>query len=347
MNRIELLIDSVDEHYGRNLGVALALKDSLFSVCPKGSRSYQVLLTDRIISAEDSRKAEKPLIILSHDPGANLGCPHVYIYGGLEEIAEKIYTTLEIDKGYRISRLSTKRSKIICVLSGAGGVGCSVIAIALGKELAMNFAAKVLYISFESIASTKLYFYDLGGRGTINEYIYHCFKEEKSELAPLNDGFLIDDLKGLSAFRPGDVENQLLNLSGEELGRFLDRLAFNSDFDYIILDMAGDMPSLSVKLLDSCHGILLVDDGKPLSLYKNEIWMQKWSPDDGNHKVQEKILTVTNKWESSMDVDTWENFFLEYDPSSFEWEGDLLNISISTKFGVGIRRLADELANAL
>ena len=373
MSRIEILIDTVDKLYGFNLGKALALKDALFSVfytdmtlgkaagnTESGPRyktfTHRLLLTDKIVSAEGARKKGWPLVFLSHDPSENLGCPNVFIYGGLEEIAEKIYKTLEAEKGFKIKRFSLKRSRLLCVLSGAGGVGCSTLAIGLGKELALNFGAKVLYISLENIPSTSVYFQDMGGKASINEYIYHLFKYEKTKepekpeaearVNPCLDAYLIGDFQGLKAFRPAVNDNQVLSLSKEEIGLFLNKLAMDGGFDYIILDMDGEMPSLSEDFLNACHKLLLIDDARPLSLHKNRKWLEKWRPDF------EKTIYVSNKWDRSLADYEDENFHVlglekkDYEGKRFfiEKDPDLLSdISINTKFGIGVRRLADEL----
>lgn len=372
MNNIELLIDTNDESFGGNLARALALKDSLFTSrlrsADLGAESsnqidsqtddFDLMITDKTETAQECKKDKKPFVFLDCKPGnqaldqspdqaLDKSTDHkVFIYSGLEVIAEKLYQVAEVENDLRINRQSTDRSHILCVTSGAGGVGCSAVAIGLGKELALGLKQKVLYISFENIPSTSLYFSDLGGRGTVNEYIYHCFKDKASMLNP--EAYLIDDLQGLKAFRPGQVDNQLLSLSKEEISPILRDLAYNGGFNIIILDIPGHVPVFTRDFFDSLSRLILVDDGKPLSLFKNLKWMDKWKND------MDKTTFVTNKWDGRKDE-------FEYDPSSQVCEGELEKayieydphsfksgkIDINRRFGIGIRRLADELADKL
>ncbi len=350
MNRIDLVIDTADSEYGRNLGIALALEDSLFSVSPNDNSELQncsLFITDKRENAENRVKKGLPCLYLSRSLQDDPACPAVFLYSGTKKIAESIYNCLESSLNCSINRLSVRKSKFICMVSAAGGVGCSAISVALGKELAMSFGGQVLYISFESVASTGLYFNDLGGKATLNEYIYYCFNDKRSGSTPIIDRFLIDDMQGMKAFRPGG-HNQLLDLSKEELARLLNRLTFSGDFDYIIMDMKGDMPGISKELLDSCDAVVLVDDGGPVSLYKNKLWLEEHQPDPG------KVLLVSNKWDSNFVEETEaedQNFlkklYIEADPSCFREIEGVVHINISSRFGLGIRRLADELAGTL
>lgn len=58
-----------------------------------------------------------------------------------------------------------------------------------------------------------------------------------------------------------------------------------------------------------------------------------------------RIIAVTNKWESSKEFTTVnDKIYVEYDPESFEYTDLKININLQRRFGIGIRRVADEIA---
>lgn len=164
-------------------------------------------------------------------------------------------------------------------------------------------------------------------------------------MASYIDVFIKTDLHGLSTLRPARLKSELWDLTPDELIAFIKSLHELNVFDHIFVDFPFDETEKIYSLLRLCNKILLVDDGKPLSNFKNERVTKNSLADFCNEakELENKIITVTNKWEeNNKAVKDTKNYYIEYDPDSFSYRGNEIEINLTRRFGLGIRRMADE-----
>lgn len=265
------------------------------------------------------------------------------MYGGLDLISSEIQIIYAENSDESRFYFLNDKTMIIGFTSAAGGVGVSSIAISTAKEMVLSADKDVLYISFEEIESTPVYIPTDTGRLSISEYLYYLFTDDKRNVASFIDAFLVTDNIGLSVFRPARCINELAKLNCNLQLKFLKAVSNSLRFDYIFVDFHSYDSLESEHLMGLCQKIVMVDDGHPLSLYKNKSLIENISIKTLK-KINDKIIQVTNKWDNSeSDMSDCNIFCVEYDPESFSHSNFKTDISLNRRFGLGIRRIADEL----
>ena len=364
MSRINLLIFHKDKEYASAISLALAAKDSIYSITLTGEeeltfhgavteaahKNYDLILLDQQWKEEADRlEAEnrERMIGLCETPSRWHIEGYIYKYGGLERINSEIQLAYARVTGKSRTFLSDHKTRIIGVTSSAGGVGTSSIAIAVGRELTSLDKRDTLYLSFERTESTPVYIPVDEGRASISEYLYYLFATEKEASSSFIDGFLISDPYGLCAFRPSKAINELAELSREQQMQFMDSICTSGRFRYVVIDFCGQVSDGTWQLMLLCSKILLIDDGQPLSFLKNDKFISH-IPLEVFEEIKDGIYPVTNKWmpkdEEIMDPN---RFYLENDQESFQVTESNINIGLHRCFGLGVKKIADELATEL
>lgn len=361
MYTIRLLILLEDMDYAMALGKAIALKKLSYSVTV--SSFDELLLAEAFLKMENN---QYDILLLDGEPGDMTDCGstplyikalyltedigrknkkgYIYKYGGLENICSEIQNTYRELSGKNPSFFYDNNVKFIGFTSNAGGVGTSSLAIATGREFSSLMSRDILYLSFEDIDSTALYIPSDGGKSTINEYLYYFFTKEKDVLN--TEGYVVKDNYGLWSFRPSKGPNQLPGLDPDQLLRFLQSISSNNKYSYVFLDFHGQANAYTELLMQCCQLVLLIDDGRPLSRWKNRKLLENISH-ERKDDIQNKTVAITNKWQNSADeygTSDDNKLFIEYDDESFIREDGFIDINLHRRFGIGIRRIADELA---
>ena len=360
MDKIRLLILHKDQEYSSALGRALALKDSIYAITLAAVErlSFQSALAEImkneydmiLVDQESKRRADcegienrERVIGLSEVSFPEDVKGYIYKYGGLERSASELQIAYSEITGRRRTFLHNHKTKVIGFTSGSGGVGTSCIAIALGRELTSLDKRDALYLSFEEIESTPVYIPMDEGRESISEYLYYLLTKEKEGTATFIDSFLISVVYGLCAFRPAKGINELSELPCERQMQFLDSLCCPGRFRYIFTDFHARSSAEIEHLMSCCHTIFLIDDGRPLSLWKNKKFIQNLSPEVCK-EIQERIIPVTNKWVPTGEENLDNNrIFIEYDQESFTITDSHVDISLQRCFGLGVKKIADGL----
>ena len=373
MNRINILLIHRDNEYARALCRALMLKDAIFSVIvpeeekPAISKTQELLTEDKydiFLTDEDVKKqadlGEHPnrmkIFGLTETPTTEKGKGYIFKYGGLDQIASEIQIAYGDNSGIKRICLNKNKTNIIGFTSNAGGVGKSSVAISVAKELTLTKRTRILYLSFEETESTAVYLPMDNGRATISEYLYYLFKDENKAISCYTDAFTITDSQGLTAFRPAKGRNELPELDCNQQLRFFDTIIESTHFEYLFIDFPFNGAQATRQLIYLCRTLFIIDDGTPLSINKNERFIAEISQEIPCLSIEnafgktsgagdKRIIAVTNKWEPSKEFTTGKDrLYVEYDPESFEFTDSKINISLQRRFGIGIRRIADEIA---
>ena len=368
MNHMKILLMIRDREYASSLRKALMLKDSLFFVeigdrfiASKGENynihsiekaamenKFHIIIADEeLIRKNDlSIQADACIIVgLIERPNFENEENCIYKFGGLKHICSEVKVIYA--KNYDRKRIcfSDNKAKLIGFTSGAGGVGITSIAISAARELSLKGGVNILYISFEKHESSPVYMDFDGGRLSINEYLYYLFRSENHS-SPIDiDAFICTDLHGLSAFRPAEGKNELSELDFEQQLKFFNAVIKSLRFNFLFLDFPFYNSIFSDRLVKFCDKILLIDDCNPVSIWKNGKLMEGLSQ-DCKSMLENRIIYIANKWEPEKEAIIGDNkLCVEYDRESFEVIGkSKVKINLHKQFGLGIRRIADELA---
>ncbi|GAB1475443.1 hypothetical protein MASR2M70_02750 [Bacillota bacterium] len=359
MNRIKVMITNSDKDYALALCKALALKYQIFSVTvsEEGAtpEKYDIFLADWELKAQ-AEEEEDPnrmkILGLTAAPSAAGDDGYIYKYGGLDQIASQIQIAYGNNSGTKQICLNKSKIKIIGFTSSAGGVGKSSIAVSVARELALTAKSRILYISFEETESTAVYLPVDKGRASISEYLYYLFRDENCGASYYTEAFTINDYQGLNFFRPAKGKNELPDLNCEQQLRFFNSLVESSPYDIVFIDFLFTATPETRQLASLCMKLFIIDDGTPLSIYKNNrsLWdISREGPclpfADARGEEDMRILALTNKWEPSKDfLIPKGRICIENDPDSFELTDSKININLQRRFGIGIRRIADEIA---
>lgn len=359
-----MLVFHRDEEYVSALSRALAIKDSIYAITlAEGAKlslqgvmaetthkNYDLVLVDQEWKTEaDHLEAEnrERLIGLCETPSRSDVEGYIYKYGGLDRISSELQLAYARVTGKSRTCLNEHSTRIIGFTSSAGGVGTSSIAIAVGRELTSLDRKDALYISFEKTESTPVYIPMDEGRASIGEYLYYLITKEKEASSSFIDSFLISDVYGLCAFRPSKTINELTTLSLEQQMNFLNSICSSGRFRYILMDYSGQVSTETWQLMLLSSKIFLIDDGLPLSFWKNQKFVRN-IPSEIFEEIQDRIHPVTNKWvPKDCERTDCQRFYLEYDPGSFQAADSNINICLQYCFGLGVKRIADELTTEL
>ncbi len=365
MNFIRILALTGDNDYARALGKALMLKDPIFQVDIASYEEFQMGILEKetnkdnycifILDEELKGKYDfkslglaglKKIIWIGDSPNIDNEENFIYKYGGLSSISSEIKMTHARITNRRRAWFLNNKAPIIGFTSAAGGVGLTSIAISTARELSLSGYLNILYISFEENESASVYINFDGGRLTIGEYLYYLFARPKSEIWADIDSFVLTDIHGFSAFRPAKGINELSRLDCDQQLYFLKSLTDSLKFNYIFMDFPFRPSSQFQALAESCKRIFLIDDGSYTSMYKNQELVKNLSPNLIS-SLKDRIIHVTNKWQMEKEIlIDMDNLCIEYDPESFKHTSDFkININLRGQFGLGIRRIADELAS--
>ncbi len=360
MNRIKLLFVHSDKKYTQALSRAMALRDPLYTVSlamedriysraaleEAAKKDYDFILVDedwKRIADQEKAKGHEIMLGLSEVPvDAEIG-GYVYKYGGLKNICSEIQMAYSDKTGKKRTYLNFNKTDLIGFTSASGGAGTSCIAISTARELISMGEKDILYLSLEDTESTPAYIAPDEGKGTISEYLYYLFAAKNQAACSYMDSFIISDQYGLYAFRPSKGINELPGLSPDNLFQFLNSILKTGRFQHIVLDLPARMTDNVAMLLKYSHKLILIDDGMPLSVWKNKCFLENISP-ELYEEIKRKTIKVTNKWIPGEEIEIADDrLFVESDEDSFTMYGNIVDIKLHRRFGVGVRGIADEL----
>lgn len=346
MKRISLLIAHSDKEYSDLLGKGLSLKYPIFDVKVdsniEANMNFDLILTDDWIkdNLRNEGKDKKHIVGVYEDQASDSDS-YIYKYSGLREISSYLQILYAGHSGKSLLHNSTNVTKIVGFTAAAGGVGKTAVAIAVGKGLSSYRRYKVLILSFDEVDSIQFYYPNLNKGLTISDYLYYLFSQRESNKATFLDAFLYTDAYGLSYFRPSKGLNELLSLSEQELLFFLESIVKKQEYTYICIDFPLDTSEVSTLLLKTCQHIYLIDDGSAVSINKNEKIL--------DHIVrinEEEIINsfkqIRNKWSDNIKLPAGVHA-LEYDINSFINRGSFIEMNLDRSFGLGVRKIVEEI----
>lgn len=165
------------------------------------------------------------------------------------EVAGDIVTTVGGEDG---------ESKVITVLSPAGGVGCSTVAAACAMAFCQR-GKRALYLNLEKYGIVEPFFQG-DGMGGLGDVIY-AIKSQKSNLALKLEGIVRQDKSGVHFLTECGVVLDRMEMKKEELEILLKQLKISENYDYIVLDADFSFEGFEVEVMKQSDKVLMVSDG--------------------------------------------------------------------------------------
>lgn len=232
-------------------------------------------------------------------------------------------------KGCAAGEAARRSVKLIAFVSGAGGTGSSVVAIAAGRALAQS-GGNVLYLNMERINAADVY----SGRApevklrSISDYTYKVLsgKQVVSE-----KGFTYCDHWGVRYFYEEEDLNPLAALSREEMRLFILHLMKEGVYDYILVDLPGVFSQAESCLLEYCSKALLIGDGSPVSCLKNRRLLRLMESEErGRQPLWFK--EALNKQQEGDLTEREDVFYIRQQDEAFHHTGASTQILTHTRF---------------
>ncbi|MDD4566173.1 MAG: hypothetical protein PHE79_11950 [Eubacteriales bacterium] len=290
-------------------------------------------------------------VLLKQIKNENRKCWYLYKYVRLSEMVSDLSFLTTLLTGKKHYTKNSITPNMISFYSAGGGVGKTAIAIAAARELSRFHDKKILYLSFEDIPDTELYIKSKPLSRNIGDYLYYLLEKQDDNLCGRLESFVSKDNYGVETFFPSGGLNDLRQLSNEELNNFLETICNSNRYDFIIMDLNCDLSKDTQFLLEQCNKIVLIQSDRPVSGFKNRKLITHME-NIGLIKSLEVLLLVINK-RAGHDFDPDHNeddntkkyrqIYIEDDKASFSFVNNSMEISINHSFGIGVKKIADEL----
>lgn len=237
----------------------------------------------------------------------------------------------------------------IGVAAAAGGVGTTVVALALARSLAMGDGAPVQYVSFEPQPVTDLYFpvqdgENNNGRRTGNDLLYYMARNaDPARAAPFFPDCLLRDAWGVTTLRPGYGGSEWASLTTSLGEAALAAAAGLAGAERTVADFSLTRSETSRWLYATCDPLIVVHDGSGPARQKNLRGLE-FLEAEISRVPGARLLTVQNKWRPSEQPSGMENeLCIEWDTGSFQRKGAGIQINLERGFGIGVERIIAEL----
>ncbi|MCI8528768.1 MAG: AAA family ATPase [Lachnospiraceae bacterium] len=157
--------------------------------------------------------------------------------------------------------------RILSFISAGGGMGCSVVAAAYAKRMAMR-QKKVLYLNLEMFADTDLFF---RGEGQFNfSDIIYALRNQKTNLSLKLESSIRQDPSGVMFYAGAKVSLDLKELKAEDVKRLLLEVRNAGTYDIVVIDSDFGADSISMAVWNEANGVVAVTDGEEISNKKLE-----------------------------------------------------------------------------
>lgn len=348
MDNIKLLINCKDHDYEEVLAESLVnLQKGFLVACGGGletGNSEEAEWADLILEerGNDEGTAEvgdggSKYMYLTEIRDGNSEGDIIYKYEEVSTIAERLRTRFRELTGKCCLLRSDGKGVIIGFCSGMGGVGKSVLALSVARELAEEGQKRVLYLSFEPLSSGQIY---MGGGAEVRpsgDYLYYLFSK-KGEVPPDLGEFLFHDSYGVESFRIRSDRNELADLSWEQSEIFLDALLQSRRHDYICVDFDGDGTEKSKRLALSSFRLFMIGREGVLSEARKKQLLDSW-----NLTEEESASLIVDVCNFCKEEKRGNTVYVPKDEGSFREKNGYVEIGLHRAFGLGVRKLAEEI----
>lgn len=316
MSTIRILIADKDKEYNRSLADYLrselhpgievdtcSEEDFLYKYLADTNENIDIILLDENFTIKPEKMLKTGLVIILTGTRIvfqeNTGIICKYQCG--EEIANQVMRLFARNNtGKELPCRKSEKSKVISVLSAAGGSGKTAVALGLSIQTAWE-GKKVFYLNLENISSAELFLEGIQDKG-LSELLY-SFKQSKNTnlSAKIEAAKCIDPIYRINYFkRPCSLLDINENLS-EEMVAMLEQLSLCRQYDRIFVDLSCGIDLNTLAVLGKSDEILLICTRDGVSELKTRILLDELAvlEKSKNIKILAKIRIVLNRCEES------------------------------------------------
>lgn len=307
MNKLNLLIVEKDEEYLKALAnyisnnhfnefrVTAISDEEYFNKYLEEDQIIDILLINQQFYNEDIRnKFIKKILILGDESikQENMQDDYIYKYQLGSNIYKKIKSKfLSVDSEY-LNR-AKKEGKVTCCYSPIGGSGKTIISVLVALGLSEK-SKEVLYLNFEDIPSTSIYF-KCDNTNFMSELLYLA-KERNSEFKSRIVEHLKVDNNGIYYFNPINSVLDLETINREDILYFIDEIKSLNKFDDIIIDMSSKFDLNYGGILNKADSVIAILGTDIASKSKMDIFLKQ-------QESIEKYIFIINKYKIEKDID--------------------------------------------
>lgn len=307
MRRILAIVDG-DAEYGRRLAAwvnehgtagfkATAFSD--LSVYRTFRKSFltEILLISEKLAPDVHEAADGAKVILLSDDGFVAGegkrpfnAPAVFKYHPADVISREIMQLYAEDDRHSVSKVRSASCEIIGIYSPVNRCGKTSLAISLG--LARSAREKTLLLSLEEYAGV---FMNIAGEADsdFSDVIY-CYLQGQYSWSRLKAS--VHSFGKLDYIPPVRCMEDISQVSAEDLGRLIRRIADESGYAEVILDF-GTFGRRAAELLDLCTRIFMPVTEDAVSALKIASFME-YLGKAGKNELKEKIVRCVLPYEN-------------------------------------------------
>lgn len=241
-------------------------KDKFFQYSKKEEMEY-LLISERVYQKEVEALPISHIIVLSENKDAmNATLAHIYKYQSCETIYKELleYYSNSAEATNHILRNKNQKMKIIGIYTPIGRCLQTTFSIALGQLLAKR--ARVLYLNFERYSGLSSMLHR-NFKNDLSDFMYYfqCAKEKMS----LRLESMVETVNGLDFIPPVEIYQNLLGIQGKQWMELFYEMEKNSDYDYLILDLADELMDLW-EILRNCSLVYTITRGDGMAMAKME-----------------------------------------------------------------------------
>ena len=367
----KLLLSDKDMEYGKALARAVSNLHNEFEISTQKmndkliTKDYDLLIIggyseETILNMMDDHPVREHIVILSDIRTGNLMNQaenpdhrfwYIYKYQNINSIISDINFVLGTVTGKKNHIRNSTVSDLIGFFSIGGGTGQTAIAIGTARELSRYHEKKVLYLSFEEFPATKLYIAIDSENRTITDYLYYLLERRNEALCLNLEAFTLSDEYGVETFSPSAGRNDLNLLDLEELTYVMKIISDSCRYDYILLDLKKELSEDTMQMMNLCSRLILIQNDNPISKHKSEMLVTYLSRISLANRHDDFILITNRSGEQETCEDNSKNILrkniklikIEKDENSFRFINNRMNLDIGHTFGLGIKKIAEEI----
>lgn len=188
-----------------------------------------------------------------------------------------------------------KNTRFIGVYSPSGGTGKTTIAAALAMQC-RELGMKAFYLNLEAISSMSMFF-STGSKRNLS-YVFYYLKEKSSNLPFRMEGIkTTDPYTGVDYFSPPESPMEYEELEPEELTELLQGIRGMNCYDYIFIDMLSTFDKNSLRIMEICDRILLIEVPGQASRIKKEVLLKELARHASgcDTTISERLVEVINR----------------------------------------------------
>lgn len=249
-------------------------------------RKIDILIIDEALYAPELHShAIGRIFVLTEDPSrqsrpeeSGKELVHIFKFSNLNAIVGRT-----VPDGWRDGGSQIKETRVIAMLSPAGGAGCTTAALGAGAVLAQNMK-KVLYVNPQLYQTFQFY---LGNKATLP--MEACGKLRSGGCAAMRP-YLVSE--GMWYLPPLRSSREALGIGASAYVELVDQFRRTNEYDFILVDIGSELTGGMLGFLEYAFRVCVITRQDAYSAFKLDVFRHNVNCSD-----REKYVFVCNCFE--------------------------------------------------